>query len=170
MTTSLAAPSDVIVTGSLTMNVSNPAAFIADPKVKLAIAVAMAKKAGVASSRVIVTLSLQEGRRLDNHLEGGSASGEVLVSYRITVPASSASSAQTIREDLSATSPEAMTTLIVEAMAEEGISESYTVAVLVISAEIETPTTTNAGLGDVDEATQHSLGLIVCLITLANSL
>lgn len=90
-----AAATATVLTGSLSMTVDDPAAFVQNADAKQGIANGLASALGVSASVISVNLTLT--RRLSREL----ASGTVEVSYTITIPAGSGVSASSVLSTLS---------------------------------------------------------------------
>mmetsp|Transcript_66831 Transcript_66831/g.193539 ORF Transcript_66831/g.193539 Transcript_66831/m.193539 type:complete len:268 (+) Transcript_66831:1-804(+) len=128
------------VAGSMSLTVSDPAAFIADPEVKPAITSTIAKLVGVPTSAVEVTLSA--GRRLEawSLPLPRRLAGTVRVTYIILVP--DESMGETVRMTLTATTPTEMTTLMTTEMEAAGVD---VVGYTLIVDSLEAPQVTAGG-------------------------
>jgi len=124
------------IEGSLSMDVSNASAFVANPQVKLAVAKGIANTAGVPAEWVDVELQLQR-RRLGSGVRKLQGVGTVLVNYAITVPAGAASQGQdtasSVLSSLQSTSPAAMTAAVTDALNERVGNGAFEVVVTAMS-------------------------------------
>jgi len=124
------------VEGSLSMQVSNAAAFVTDPQVKLAVADGIATQFGVPRAWVEVDLQLVD-RRLGVGTRRLQGDGTVQVNYIISVPATAdaqgAQSVSSIVSSIEDTQPAAITATMTNAISSRLGTDSFSVAVTNIS-------------------------------------
>lgn len=133
------------VTGTLTVDVTSTAqaeAMKDDPQVKLSFASALAETAGVDPDQVKVTITVVYDRRLSSprRLQG---TARIVVTYEIIVPADNKEAAQStanaVTNAIQATTPAALTTKVVQKIAESpGGSDKYDLNTLTVK-EIPAP-------------------------------
>merc|ERR1712151_209220 len=148
------------ITGAFTLTTDEPEAFVQDPAVREALTESVALQAGVPSSYVTVRLSIGAGsRRLQ------STGSSVQVSYEITVPIGSASSAQDVHANIANADTTTLTSLITESLNERKGSGAYSVVVASITEPtleiVETvATTSNSDGTDSDNGVREILVVV----------
>mmetsp|Transcript_101975 Transcript_101975/g.181134 ORF Transcript_101975/g.181134 Transcript_101975/m.181134 type:complete len:236 (-) Transcript_101975:247-954(-) len=159
---------ETVVTGTATLEVDDPAAFVADPKAKEGVQTAIAEMANVPTSAVEVTLSVGSARRLEaRKLQDSSV---VIVTYEIKV--ASATVGATLVDSVKEWEPATLATAITTAITEAG-GDTYVVTVTEIaSPEVTTvtvdpsPSTSPPGKDEppkTDESGSHR-GSQACII------
>lgn len=155
-----------VVTGTVTLTVDDPEAFVANPQVKETLARAIAVAANV--DPAYVEVDLQIARRLDDGLVAGS----VVASYIISFPPSAEASMNDVTAELSTMTDEDFSAAITTAFEEDGLAdwnpqvESVSVPEVQKSGEDSTSSTedsTTVGRGDASAASSLRPAFILVL-------
>jgi len=130
-----------------TMTVDDPAQFVADPDVKEALRQSMASTSGVAKEWVSVELEVTSRR-----LQGAARqlSGQVAVSFSITIPESSASELPMVEQALSQVTTEGLKQSVNDHLTEMGRTDISVEVQDIGAADVQTvtgapPTTSTIG-------------------------